>query len=172
MGLRKWILAAGLAAATLPGVASAAPVAPDRNAEGQALILIPLTLTKIEDLDFGTVITSPMSGMVAIDATTGARTVAGGVTAVPGDAGFRAYFGGGGSPNQNVYINLGTPPVLTNPAGDTLTMMALTLDGPAIRQIHPVDRTFFFGVGGVIMVGADQPDGVYQGTLNVTVDYL
>ena len=73
MDIRKLIFAAALAVAALP--AEAAPVAPDRNATGEALILIPLTLTKIDDLDFGSVVTSPTSGMVAINASTGARTI-------------------------------------------------------------------------------------------------
>lgn len=167
---RTLILAAALAAAAAP--AEAAPVGPSNgNADGRALILIPLTLTKIADLDFGTVVTSGLSGMVAIDATTGARTIAGGITGLPSDAGNRAYFGGGGSPNQDVIISVTAPASLTNANGDTLPVLALTLDGPPVRQIDPVTRTFFFGVGGVIMVNANQPEGVYSSTFDVTVDY-
>lgn len=169
MDIRKLIFAAALAVAALP--AEAAPVAPDRNATGEALILIPLTLTKIDDLDFGSVVTSATSGMVAINASTGARTIAGGLTGLPGDVGKRAYFGGGGSPNQDVIINLTTPAVLTSAAGDTLPVLALTLDGPTVRKIDPVTRTFFFGVGGVIMVNANQPEGIYTSEFDVTVDY-
>jgi hypothetical protein len=163
------LLAALAAAAAIP--AQAAPVAPDRNASGRALILVPLTLTKIEDLDFGTVITSPTSGMVAINASTGNRTIAGGLTGLPSDVGHRAYFGGGGSPNQAVIINVTAPASLTSAAGDTLPVMGLTLDGPTVRIIDPVTRTFFFGVGGIIMVNADQPEGVYSSEFDVTVDY-
>ena len=170
MDCRKLIFAAAFAAAALP--AEAAPVGPSNgNAEGRALILIPLTLTKIDDLDFGTVVTSGVSGMVAINATTGARTIAGGITGLASDPGNRARFGGGGSPNQNVIISLTAPTELTSLAGDTLPVLALTLDGPAVRQIDPVTRTFFFGVGGVIMVNANQPEGVYSSTFDVTVDY-
>jgi hypothetical protein len=167
---RRWIFAAALAAALATPV-QAAPVTPDRNAAGEALILIPLTLTKIDDLDFGSVVTSPVSGMVAIDASTGARTIAGGLTGLPSDVGRRAWFGGGGSPNQFVIINLTSPAVLTSTAGDTLPVLALTLDGPAVRRIDPVTRTFFFGVGGIIMVNANQPEGVYSSEFDVTVDY-
>ena len=59
-----------------------------------------------------------------------------------------------------------TPPLqLTSGAGDTLPVLALTLDGPPLRTIHPVDRTFFFGVGGIILIGANQPEGVYTSRL-------
>lgn len=163
------MFAALAAALSIP--ADAAPVVPDRNAEGRALILVPLTLTKIQDLDFGTVITSPVSGMVAINASTGARTIAGGLTGLPSDAGRRARFAGGGSPSQEVVINVTAPAVLTSTAGDTLPVMGLTLDGPNVRVIDPVTRTFFFGVGGIIMVNADQPEGVYSSEFDVTVDY-
>ena len=46
------------------------------------------------------------------------------------------------------------------------------IDGPPVRSIHPVDRTFFFGVGGVILINADQPEGVYTADYTVTADYL
>ncbi len=151
---------------------AAAPVSSPTPPPGRALLLIPLTLTKIDDLSFGSVIPSPVSGTVAINATTGARSVAGGVTAVPSDVGQRAYFGGAGSPNQQVIVTVTPPASLTNVAGDTLTVLALTLDGPPLRSIHPVDRTFFFGVGGIIEVAADQPEGVYTSDYDVTANYL
>ena len=167
---RRFIVAAALAAAALP--AQAAPVEPDRQATGEALILVPLTLTKIDDLDFGTVINSPVSGTVKIDPITGARSVTGGITAVPSDAGKRAYFGGGGSPLQPVVITVTAPAQLASPAGDTLNVMALMLDGPPIRIIDPTTRTFFFGIGGIIEVGANQPEGVYSAEFNVTANYF
>lgn len=151
---------------------AAAPVSSPTPPPGRALLLIPLTLTKIDDLSFGSVIPSPVSGTVVIDAVTGARTIAGGVTAVPSDVGQRAYFGGAGSPNQLVIVTITAPAVLTSVAGDTLPVVALTLDGPPLRTIHPVDRTFFFGVGGIIQIGADQPEGVYTSDYDVTANYL
>lgn len=167
----KFILALAAAALGTTSVA-AAPVASPTPPPGRALLLIPLTLTKIDDLSFGSVIPSAVSGTVIINASTGARTIVGGVTAMPSDVGRRAYFGGAGSPNQLVVVTV-TPPVqLTSVAGDTLTVLALTLDGPPLRTIHPVDRTFFFGVGGIILIGADQPEGVYTSDYDVTANYL
>ena len=162
------LAAAALGATTV----TAAPVASPTPPAGRALLLIPLTLTKIDDLSFGAVIPSAVSGTVVINATTGARSIAGGVTAVPSDVGKRAYFGGAGSPNQLVIVTVTPPAFLTSSAGDTLTVLALTLDGPPLRTIHPVDRTFFFGVGGIIMIGANQPEGVYTSDYDVTANYL
>jgi hypothetical protein len=152
--------------------AAAAPIASPTPPPGRALILVPLTLTKIDDLSFGSVIPSPVSGTVMINAVSGARTTAGGVTAVPSDVGRRAYFGGAGSPNQLVIVTVTPPAQLTSVAGDNLTVLTLTLVGPPLRTIHPVDRTFFFGVGGIIVVGADQPEGVYTSDYDVTANYL
>lgn len=165
-----WLALAAAALGTTSVVA--APVSSPTPPSGRALLLIPLTLTKIDDLSFGSVIPSAVSGIVVINATTGARSIFGGITAVPSDVGQRAYFGGAGSPNQQVIVTVTPPAALTSTAGDTLTVLALTLDGPPVRTIDPVDRTFFFGVGGIILVGADQPEGVYTSDYDVTADYL
>ena len=174
MGFAKWTYVAGALAATalMSMPAAAAPVGPAANPPARGLLLSPLTLTKVQDLSFGTVATSPTSGTVAINATTGARTVAGGVTGLSSDIGQRAQFAGAGSPSQQVLIIVTPPTELTSVGGDTLPVLALTLDGPPIRTINPVTRSFFFGIGGVILVNADQPEGVYTSDYDVTVNYL
>ena len=166
----KLLLAPALAAMAAPCVA--APVAPPTPATGRALLLVPLQLTKIDDLSFGTIVPSPLSGAVSINAVTGARTVIGGVAGVASDPGNRAYFATAGSPNQLVMVSLTQPLALTNGAGDTVSVLALTLDGPNIRTIDPVTRNFFFGIGGIILVNPDQPEGLYQATFDVTASYL
>ena len=171
MSYRKYVIAAAVAAAALP--APAAAVTATSDATGKALILIPLTLTKIDDLEFGSVIPSPLSGTVTINATSGARTFAGGVTGAPGDIGKRGYFAGAGSPSQQVVIALTPPPELvsTTNSADKITVLGLTLDGSPIRTIDAT-RAFFFGIGGTIMLTADQPEGVYEATFDVTAVYL
>lgn len=172
MTIRSNMLLALAAAALGTTSVAAAPVSSPTPPLGRALLLIPLTLTKVDDLSFGSVIASAVSGTVVINAVTGTRSVAGGVTAVPSNVGRRAYFGGAGSPGRQVIVIVTPPAVLTNVAGDTLSVLALTLDGSPVRTIHPVNRTFFFGVGGIILIGADQPEGVYTSDYDVTVEYL
>jgi hypothetical protein len=167
--LRHFISAACVAATALTA-APALAATPPRQADGQALVLIPLTLTKIKDLDFGSIVPSASSGIVIINATSGARTSVGGVTLVPGDAGFRARFAGAGSPNQQVIMTMNAPAQLTDTAGDTIDVVALTMDGPATRTINST-RAFFVGVGGAILVGANQAQGVYTGQFDVTANY-
>jgi len=165
----KYLIAAAAAALAVPAGAQAVP--PDRNANGRALILVPLTLTKIDDLDFGTIVPSAVSGVVAIDAATGNRTIVGGVTGVPSDVGHRARFGGAGTGNQLVVVTVTPPTQLTSVAGDNIQVLALTLEGGPIKTVDATTRTFFFGVGGILLIAADQPEGVYQATFNVNANY-
>lgn len=172
MCTRKLLIAAALTAAAVPGPALAAP-SNTASANGKALLLIPLTLTKIDDLDFGTIVSSNVSGTVALNATTGSRTFAGGVSGVASAAGHRAYFGGAGTGGQQVVVVVVPPTQLTDSGGDTIDVLALTLDngGNPIRTIDPTAHTFFVGVGGILNIAANQPDGVYSATFQVIANY-
>jgi hypothetical protein len=173
VSVRKHLIsAAALAAMTLlHAPAAAAPVPAVDDADGRALILVPLTLVKIDDLDFGSLIRSSASGTVTIDPSTGARSVTGGVTEVAGDPGNRAYFAGAGSPDQQVLLAISPPVELTSAAGDTIPVVGLTLDGPANRTIDPVTRAFYVGVGGTLQIAADQPEGDYNADFWLTAIY-
>jgi len=161
-------LAAALAAAT---PAMAAPIGVASPPPGRALILVPLTLTKVQDIHFGTIVPSTTTaGFVKIDAVTGARTASAGITLMPTDIGQRGQFAGAGTPSQQVIMSLTPPTDLTNPAGDTLTVLTMSLDGPTTRTIA-ANHSFFVGVGGIIFVGIDQPEGLYSATYDLTADY-
>lgn len=172
MSMRTMLLAVVAASTIATAPAAAAPVPSSPPAQGRALLLVPLTLVKVDDLEFGTIIPTNLSGTVVINPVTGARTVAGGVTGVASDPGQRAYFAGAGSPNQLVIVTVTAPAALTSIAGDTLPVIALLPDGPPLRTIDPVTRAFYFGVGGIIQVNANQPEGFYQSTFDVTANYL
>jgi hypothetical protein len=169
VGIRHFIIAAAIASAAVP--AAATPVAATNDASGRATLLIPLTLTKIDDLDFGTMISTSSSGTVSLDATNSNRLFAGGVTGVTSAAGHRAYFGGAGSPSQQVIVTITAPATLDDVNGNHITVLALTQDGSPIRSIDPVTRAFFVGVGGILMLNANQPDGLYSANFTVTAQY-
>jgi hypothetical protein len=168
---RMLIAAAALGAPAVPAVA--APVAAPTPAQGRALLLVPLTLTKVDDLDFGTVVTSPVLGIVTINPATGARTFAGGASGVAGDVGNRALFAGAGTPSQQVIVFITPPVTLVNGAGDTIPVLSLTLDngGNPIRTIDAT-RAFLVGVGGILQINPDQPEGTYQANFTLTANYL
>ncbi len=173
MGYRRFLVAASSLAAIFASPAIGAPVAATRDASGKALILVPLTLTKIDDLDFGTMISSSSSGTVALNPATNVRSFAGGVTGVASAAGHRAYFAGAGTPGQQVIVVVDAPLQLTDSSGDTIDVLAMTLDngGNPIRTIDPVTRTFFVGVGGILDIAANQADGDYSAIFQVTANY-
>jgi hypothetical protein len=163
---RNILIAAAMAAAAMP--AGAAPVPATKDATGKALILIPLTLTKIDDLDFGTVISSSTSGTVSIPAAGGVRTATGGVTLVPSDAGARGFFSGGGSAGEQVRIFLAPPASLNDGGGHS---MAIAMNVDATTLTIDSTRAFSVGVGGTVTVGANQADGIYTGTFTVLAQY-
>lgn len=171
MFIRTSLVASAIAAAAVPAPSLAANTA---QANSEALLLLPLTLTKINDLDFGTVITSGTSGIVALNANSGARSFAGGVTGLSAAAGHRALFGGGGTGGQQVVVVVVPPAQLTSASGNTIDVLALTIDnsGNPIRTVDPVTRSFFVNVGGILSIAANQPDGLYSAKFQVTANYL
>lgn len=161
-----------LAIATLAATSvAAAPVASPTPPSGRALLLIPLTLTKVDDLSFGTIIPSTTTQVtVTIDPSTGVRNASIPSALYPGDVGQRGLFAGAGSPGQQVIIAMTPATSLTDGAGNSINVVAMFLDGPATRTIA-ADQTFFVGVGGAIQVAANQPDGLYSSTFILTADY-
>lgn len=164
-------LSAALAASLFATPAFAAPTSATLAPPARALLLIPLTLTKIQDLKFGSIVPSGLPGTVTIDAATGNRTGSPEVSLLPSDVGQKGYFGGAGSSNQQVVMALTPATLLTDGFGNNITVLSMSLDGPNTRTIDPVDRTFYVGVGGVLQIDADQPEGLYSATYDLTADY-
>lgn len=163
----------GLAAAMLPAAAAGAAgqtAIPDRDSRGRAIVLHPLELVKVEDMDFGW-LTVTAAGTAVLDPATGAVTTTGGVVAVGGTP-LPAWFVGAASRNTPVKIRIPNKPItLTRSGGtETMTLSAWTLDGPADRRVGP-SRAFEFRVGGTLSLSAGQADGLYVGTFNVEVQY-
>ena len=168
-------LTVGLAAlaATLVAATPASAQLASATAEARGTVLLPLTLTKTADLDFGTVVADPLvPGNVVIDASTGARTVGGGVTAVPSFPGGRAVFQGAGSATQVVDLTL-SPPSVLNSGSNTVTVTSMTFNGGGTTKTVTIDNTgaFAVGVGGDFAIAAGQANGVYTANFDVTADY-
>lgn len=151
------------------GAAFAAPAI--ENADTRAIIVTPLSLVQVDDLDFGSLVPSALSGTIMIDAVTGTQSANGGVTPYGSSTSQRGYFVGAGTEGQSVVIVLGPPPVLSDGAGNSMNVAALTLDGPVLRTI-PADRAVHIYVGGILTVNANQAPGDYAGTFDMTVNYF
>ena len=140
---------------------------------GKALLLKPLTLTKLADLDFGTIVPSGSGDLVSINADTGVRTSpsAGLVSTDPGN---RARFASSGLNNSFVVLQVSPPTDLSDGAGNLLTVTRLDLDqgGNPLRVLTPSSQVFFLGIGGQVFVRANQEEGSYTGTFTLTANYL
>jgi len=164
------------AAVGLAGTSQALAATPATPAKGKVLILKRLTFTNINDLNFGTVVSSNIAGTVTINALTGARSKTGGVTLMPSAPGGRGYFGGAGSGGQQVIITMVPPTELVDvlvPA-NTIEVVTMALDNGNVtdtRVIDAITRNFFIGVGGSIAIAADQPDGDYESTYFIDAQY-
>ncbi len=159
--------AGALIAATL---ATTPAVAATDDARGRATVLRPITVVRTGDLDFGTILRGTTAGRVVINASTGARTVTGGVL-VAGGTPRRATFTITGTPRRVVTIRLTpTSTTLTNGNGGTMLVNAFTLNGSANRRLSATG-TIALGVGARLNVAANQADGNYTGTFNLTINY-
>ena len=144
---------------------------PATESTGSAIVLKPLSLIKKTNMDFGTLITSATAGTATINPVTGVLTTTGGVTPVPGGVS-PAVFLGAGSRNAPYQIRLPKNPITLTRSGGTETMIVSnwTLDGPTNRMIG-ANEAFSFNVGARLAVGANQADGTYVGTFDITVHY-
>ena len=166
MDIRKFfVAAAAVAAAAMPAPALAAQTA---SATGRALILLPLTITKVNDLDFGTVVSSASSGTVTIAADGSGQSVTGGVTPVASGTATRAVFAGGGTAGQQVNIFLAPPANLSDGNGHTVGI-SLSLDNSLVTIDST--RAFSVGIGGTVTIAANQASGTYTGTFTVLAQY-
>ncbi|MFC7536193.1 DUF4402 domain-containing protein [Sphingomonas sp. GCM10030256] len=176
LNITRAALAASVAFAT---PATAQTVIKDTElAEARGTVLLPLSLTKNRDLDFGTVLASGTAGTVTVDANNGTRSVggAGGVSLVALNPGGRAVFTAVGTANQSVDLTL-TPPtgnVLNGPSGAQIAVSALGLDGlggmTATRNLG-TGGTLLIGVGGTFDIAANQANGLYTAQFSLTAEY-
>jgi hypothetical protein len=176
--MRKIICLAALAAtaAVTPAFAQQVTV---NNATAKGTVLLPLSLSESQKLDFGTVIASTVvgnDGNVVIDPATGARSFPNGnVLGVATYPGQRGLFQGAGTVGRSVLLTL-TPATVLTSGTNTLAVNSMSFDGcgPAcVSTSRTIDPTgsFSIGVGGDFQVNANQPNGVYTGTYSVTADY-
>ena len=166
-------LLAGAAVLALFGADPA--LASDASAmNSKALVLKPFVLTRIKDLNFGTIIPTGRAEFVQIDADTGARTMSDPTMRVATDDGHRAEFGSSGVNNTLVVIELDGPTDLVNSDGDLLKVTRLVLDqrNKVIRTLTAASQVFFVGIGGEVYIRGDQEDGDYSGTFTLTATYI
>jgi len=166
--LRMTGLTASIAATAL--IAAPAVAAPTGSSNGpataRARIVKPLTLERVQNLDFGDIVVQD-SGTATIDLA-GAISCTGGLTCAA--TGTAAEYKVTGTNNQVVYIT--KPPVTLTNSVNPGTPLTLTLTGPASVTLPNSGATGMnFNIGGSVPIAASTNEGVYMGDLAVTVDY-
>jgi hypothetical protein len=155
---------------SLPQAAGAASVQASPTATGQALIIKPLTLVRVADMDFATLGVTT-GGTATIDPVSGAMTVTGGLSRLGGTPS-PARYAGAASKQTVVNIRVPNQPVLIKRVGgtETLSVSSFTLDGQN-KRVLAQQSSFTFAVGATITVPSGTVDGLYTGVLDVTVQY-
>ncbi len=144
----------------------------------RTVIVEPLSLVKVTDLDFGQIFVKPNTGTVTL-APDGTRASTGGLIFGPAETSV-ASFAGLGRRNQFVNISLGSNTIwLTGPGtrmrvrnfviGSTPTAVLSTV---ARRfRITSANGAFLFPLGATLEVGRNQTPGVYSGEFDITLQY-
>ncbi len=169
-GARRAAAALAAVLALGGGVGTSAEAA-TQTATSKAIALRPLSILKLRDLDFGQLIAGTTAGTVILDPTTDARVTTGG-TGAAGGTPLAAQFYTYGTAGLILQVTRGPLPVLARVGGGaTMNVTQLTLNGPTTRVLNPAG-VVDLRVGGTLAVGANQLDGTYNGTFNITVTYF
>ena len=157
-----------MAAAAVP--AQAAPVRATVNAVVRASVLKPLTLTRLQDLDFGTLVLGPGiwgSETISVSAA-GVRSCSANVACSGAATGARYQLAG----TNNATVLISAPAVVLTNTTDTSKQLTMTVQAPpSVVLPNSGNPGLQLGVGGRITVSSATTPGLYVGTLEVTVDY-
>jgi len=155
---------------SLPAAGWAAPKSASPTAKGRALIVRPLSLQTIADLDFANLGVTT-GGTATIDPVTGVITLTPGLVRLGGTPS-PARFAGAAVKQSVVNIKIPKQPVLIRRVGgtETLSVSNFTLDGQDKRNLAQ-QSSFVFAVGAEVTVPANAVEGVYVGDIDVTVNY-
>lgn len=159
-----------LAAASFATPARTQPVAAAETAQARVALIVPLTVVKKTDMDFG-YLSAVGAGTAVLEPNANALSTTGGVTAVGGNP-TSAVFIGASQSSAVVNIKVPNQPITLTRVGGTETMRvdSFTLEGQDKRTLARMS-SFEFRVGGTLRVNANQAEGFYTGTFDVTVQY-
>ena len=165
--MTKTFFKAALAATVATGLfASPAMAADTESFTATATIVKPIQLSKVTDLDFGTITMGSglvSSNVVVTQSGVGSSCGANLTCTAPTPGSFTIA----GVGLQGVAISYVAPATLDDGNGNTV---AFTADAPSSVTLL-ADGTGAFGFGGTIAVAAATVDGVYSATFDVTAAY-
>lgn len=167
--MKKPIATASALFVLMFAAAPAEAVSPASQATANAKIYKPLTISKVQNLDFGVIVlgAGAWSGEVVSLSQAGALTCGGGTNLTcSGSTQVAKYHLVG---TNNAIVTVSSPGFnLTGPG-----TLAFTPNAPATVNLGATGSTtgVDFSIGGSITLASTTPDGVYSGTFAVTADY-
>ena len=169
VGRRHIFLA--LCATAFASEAGAAPPSATAVVPVRASVVKPLMLTALQDLDVGTVVLRPgtWSGATVSISQTGALTCTNSNLVCTGTTQAARYNVAG---TNKMTVQVTAPNVTLTNQGDSSKTLQLVPLGPATVALpNSGNPGVEFAVGGTIALSSTTADGLYIGTINVTVDY-
>ena len=136
-----------------------------------ATVAKPLILTRVQDLDLGSIVLGPgsWSGATVGISRTGAFSCTGSNLICTGPT-KPAIYNVSGTNNRAVLIT--APNVTLVNQGNPSQTLTLVTDSPgSVTLTNSGPPGTNFAIGGSISVSSSTPAGTYSGTFNVTVDY-
>jgi hypothetical protein len=163
----RFTAAAVLALAATPALAAVTPVAPTKQATASAKIVKPLTISWVQDLDLGTITLVGSASTTLGIAQDGTTSCPGTEVTCSGTMKVAKYHLTGVN-NQVVNVTAGNV-TMTNANSDQLL---LSVDAPpSVTLPNSGASGTDFSIGGNVTVSGATPEGAYQGTFAVTVNY-
>ncbi len=161
------------------GLSAPAQAQNTRSAEAKVVVVSQLSFFKVDDLEFGSIVTGTNVSTVRL-LPNGTRTVISGNAVLVGADQQPARFAGKGSQGQIVLISVS--PVSTNLTGPGTPMLvnnfeigssptAILTGTPRRFSITNAAGIFNFPVGATLRVNANQANGLYSGTFTITLNY-
>ena len=181
--LRAAACACALALGLAPTVASAAN---NIDSTTTAVVIEPLTLIKLVDMDFGNLIVPTVNSTITINPTVSPTcTITNGM--IHTGACQPAVFMGLGEDGRRINVNRPNAPIVISNGAQTMNIDPVILNGdPNLvyvsgnvngngvvkYDINSPSGLFSFRLGGTLTVNAGQATGLYTGTFNVSVQYF
>jgi hypothetical protein len=156
------------------------------NASAGSRIIVPMTVTEVESLDFGSALKQAgVAGSVILYAGDASRDFAGGVSALSIDSqASNAVFNITGMSETTYALTLPSTITVVEPGSMSMTIDELRISfdkstqdillneiSNSVSKVLSSEGTDSFRLGGRLNVDSEQVEGMYSGTYTVTVDY-
>lgn len=170
----KIILAGSIAAASMISGTAQAQVSTTEPVTAEAEIIVPVAITVDSGINFGLIASTANQGTVQLPLGSNTRICSAQVTCVGTGATRGEFHVSAASEDALIDLTIDPSVTLTAPppvGGGTAPNMSATLAlSTAQITFDPLALEAVF-VGGTLTVGANQAQGVYTGSFNVTAEY-